>query len=96
VPVTSAINQVKAYLAVYDLKEPSGRVSAYRHASPQAFKGGRKATARKVHPLGFNALQLFFSPLLDPPIDGGVLEAYSPCRFMAPHAFSYERFIPIQ
>jgi hypothetical protein len=96
VPVTSAIDEVQAYLAINDLKEPSGSVAAYSHTSPQAFKGGRKATAAKVHPLGFDALQLFFSPLLDPPIDGGVLEAYSPCRFVAPHAFSYERFIPIQ
>jgi hypothetical protein len=96
VAVSSAINEVKAYLAINDLEEPSGSVSAYRHTSPQPFKSGRKATARKCHPLGFDALQLFYSPLLDPPVDGCVLESYSPCRFVAPHAFSYERFIPIQ
>jgi hypothetical protein len=95
VPVPSAINQIKAYLAIYELQEPSGSVSAYRHASPQAFKGGRKATAAKVHPLGFDALQLFFSPFLDPPIDGSVLETYSPCRFVAFHAFSDQGLIPI-
>jgi hypothetical protein len=95
VPVTSAIDEVQAYLAINQLKEPSGSVSAYRHTSPQAFKSGRKATARKCHPLGFDALQLFRLPFLDPPIDGGVLEAYSPCRFMAPHAFSYECFVTV-
>jgi hypothetical protein len=95
VPVTSAINEVKAYLAINQLKEPSGSVSAYRHASPQAFQGGRKATAGKVHSLSFNALQLFFSPFFQPPVDGGVLESYSPCRFMALHAFGYECFVPI-
>jgi hypothetical protein len=95
VPVTSAINQVQAYLAINDLKKPRGSVSAYRHTSPQAFKSGRKATAAKVHPLGFDGLQLFFSPFFQPPVDGCVLESYSPCRFVASHAFSYQRFIPI-
>jgi hypothetical protein len=70
-------------------------MSAYRHASAQAFKSGRKATAAKVHPLGFDALQLFFSPFFEPPVDGGVLESYSPCRFVALHAFGYEGLIPI-
>jgi hypothetical protein len=95
VPVPSAINEIQAYLAINQLKEPSGSVSAYRHASPQAFKSGRKATAGKVHPMGFDALQLFFSPFFQPPIDGGVLESYSPCRFMAFHAFSDQGLIPI-
>jgi hypothetical protein len=95
VPVTSAINEVKAYLAINQLKEPSGSVAAYRHTSPQAFQGGRKATAAKVHPLGFNTLYLFFSPFFQPPVDGGVLESYSPCRFMAFHTFSYKGLIPI-
>jgi hypothetical protein len=95
VPVTSAINDVKAYPAINDLKEPSGSVSAYGHASAQAFKGGRKATARKVHPLCFDGLQLFFSPFFQPPIDGGVLEAYSPCRFVAPHAFGYQGLVSL-
>jgi hypothetical protein len=95
VPVTSAIDEVKAYLAINDLEEPSGSVSAYRHASPQALQGGRKATAGKVHPLGFNALQLFFSPFFQPSVDGGVLESYSSCRFVAFHTFGYEGLIPI-
>jgi len=56
VPVAGTINEVKAYFAINDLKEPSGSVSAYRHASPQSLQGGRKATAAKVHPLCFNAL----------------------------------------
>jgi hypothetical protein len=77
------------------LEEPSSSVSAYRHASPQAFKSGRKATARKVHPLCFDALQLFFSPFFDPPVYGCVLESYSPCRFVAPHAFGYQGFVPL-
>jgi hypothetical protein len=95
VPVTSTINEVKAYLAIHDLKEPSGSVSAYRHTSPQPFKSGRKATARKVHALGFDGLQLFFSPFFQPAVDGGVLEAYSPCRFVALHAFGYQGFVPV-
>jgi hypothetical protein len=95
VPVPSTINEIQAYLAINDLKEPSGSVSAYRHASPQAFKGGRKATAGKVHPMGFNALQLFFSPFFQPPIDGCVLESYSPCRFVAFHTFGYEGLVSI-
>jgi hypothetical protein len=70
-------------------------VAAYRHASPQALQGGRKATARKVHPLCFDALQLLFSPFFQPPVDGGVLESYSPCRFVAPHAFGYEGLVSI-
>jgi len=95
VPVSSAINEVKAYLAIHELKEPSGRVSPYRHASAQAFQGGRKATAAKVHPLCFDALQLFYLLLLQPPVDGGVLKAYSPCRFVAFHAFGYQSFVPV-
>jgi hypothetical protein len=95
VPVTSAINQVKAYLAINYLEEPSGSVAAYRHASAQAFQGGRKATARQVHPLCFNALQLLFSPFFQPPVDGCVLESYSPCRFVASHTFGYQSFIPL-
>jgi hypothetical protein len=70
-------------------------VSAYRHTSAQAFKGGRKAAARKVHALGFDAAQLFFSPFFQPPVDGGVLEAYSPCRFVAFHTFGYEGLVSI-
>jgi hypothetical protein len=70
-------------------------MAAYRHASPQALQGGRKATAAKVHALGFDALQLFFSAFFQPPVDGCVLESYSPCRFVAPHAFGYQCFIPI-
>jgi hypothetical protein len=70
-------------------------VSAYRHTSPQAFQGGRKATARKVHPLCFDALQLFFSPFFQPPVDGCVLEAYSPCRFVAPHTFGYKGLVSL-
>jgi hypothetical protein len=95
VAVSSAIDEIQAYLAINDLKEPSGSVSAYRHTSPQAFKGGRKATAAKVHPLGFNGLELLFSPFFQPPVDRCVLETYSPCRFVAPHAFSYECFVPL-
>jgi hypothetical protein len=95
VPVTGAINQIQAYLAINDLKEPSGRVSAYRHTSAQSFKGGRKATARKVHALGFDGLQLFYSPFFQPPVDGCVLESYSPCRFVAPHTFGYKCFVPV-
>jgi hypothetical protein len=95
VAVSSAINEVQAYLAINQLEEPSGSVSAYRHASPQAFQGGRKATAGQVHSLGFNALQLFFSPFFQPPVDGGVLEAYSPCRFVAFHTFGYEGLVTI-
>jgi hypothetical protein len=70
-------------------------VSAYRHTSPQAFQSGRKATARQVHPLGFDALQLFFSPFFQPAVDGSVLESYSPCRFVASHTFSYKCFVPL-
>jgi hypothetical protein len=95
VPVSSAINQIKAYLAVYQLQEPSGSVSAYRHASPQTFKSGRKATTGKVHPLRFDGLKLFLSPFFQPPVDGGVLESYSPCCFVAFHAFSDQGLIPI-
>jgi hypothetical protein len=95
VPVTSAIDEVKAYLAFNDLKKPLGSVAAYGHTSAQAFKGGRKATARKVHPLGFYALQLLFSPFFQPPVDGGVLEAYSPCCFMASHTFSYKGLVSL-
>jgi hypothetical protein len=95
VPIPSAIQKVKAYLAINDLQEPSSSVSAYRHASPQAFQSGRKATARKVHALGFYAPQLFFSPFFQPPVDGSVLVAYSPCRFMALHAFSYQGFVSV-
>jgi hypothetical protein len=95
VPVPSAIQKVQAYLAVYQLEEPSGSVSAYRHTSAQALQGGRKATARKVHPLGFDGLQLFYLLLLQPPVDGGVLEAYSPCRFVAFHTFGYQGFVSV-
>jgi hypothetical protein len=70
-------------------------VAAYRHASAQAFKSGRKATARKVHPLCFDGLQLFFSPFFQPPVDGCVLESYSPCRFVASHTFSYKGLVSI-
>jgi hypothetical protein len=95
VPVPRAIDEVQAYLVINYLEEPSGSVAAYRHASPQAFKCGRKATARKVHPLGFDALQLFFSPFLQPPVDGCVLVSYSPCRFVASHTFGYQGLVSL-
>jgi hypothetical protein len=95
VPVPSAIQKVQAYLAVYQLKEPLGRMSAYRHTSAQPFKGGRKAATREVHPLGFNGLQLLYLLLLQPPVDGGVLKAYSPCRFVALHTFGYQGFVSV-
>jgi hypothetical protein len=95
VSVTSAIDEVKAYLAINYLEKPRGSVAAYRHASPQAFQGGRKATARKVHALGFDGLDLLNLLFLQPPVDGGVLESYSPCRFMASHTFSYKGLVSL-